>query len=635
MGDKGKGGFADRWEQLAIDETVNISVDATITPQTRVAPSPKMSAPGAPPRETLPQISLHRSDQGTPTAELRAKNPDIVLGELIGSGGMGQVWLAQQRSLGREIAVKLLNPDADPSMAEALASEAVLAAFLAHPGIVPVHALGVDESGRPVLVMKRIEGVSWLDLLSDDGHPAWQQWQSRAGDRLLAHLEILSQVCDAVHFAHSKGVIHRDLKPENVMLGSFGEVYLVDWGLAVRVTDQPLGALAGTPAYMAPEMVEGAPVDERTDVYLLGATLHHVLTGEHRHRGDELRAVLESVFASAPVRYPSEVPNELATLCNSATALDPADRPASALAVRGAIADYLRHRSSIALSTAARARLEELSALIGGAEAEKLTLEAHSLAAEAHFGFSQALDAWAGNKEARRGLQDCRVAQVEIHLTRRDAAAARAVFGQLDHGPDELGRRIRKLELADEAERQERERLEALDREMDGSVGKQARLVAYVIMVALALGIAAFMHLRKGGLSSLTHKQAFGFSVLVLVSLLIGICVKRKQLFATAFNRRGVGLVLMAIILVVGNRSIAWALGIPLRFVLSTDALVLAMACGAAALMLMRWCGWMALIFVATAISIAVFPSVEPPLTFSSGAIAAALTAVGFWRRTG
>ena len=148
--------------------------------------------------------------------------------------------------------------------------------------MVPVYDLGLDESGAPFIVMKHNEGDHWLKLLGDD--EALKK-HAPGRERLDAHLAILVQVCNAVHFAHSRGVIHRDLKPENVMVGSFGEVYLVDWGVATK--PGPVTQIAGTPAYMAPEMLggDGAEISPRTDVYLLGAVLYEILAGRAPHTG--------------------------------------------------------------------------------------------------------------------------------------------------------------------------------------------------------------------------------------------------------------------------------------------------------------------------------------------------------------
>src|SRR6185503_17346084 len=142
---------------------------------------------------------------------------------------------------------------------------------------------------------------------------------------------ILLQVLNAVRFAHSRGIIHRDVKPDNVMIGAFGEVYLLDWGIAVRPAETPgvVGPMVGTPRYLAPEMLDGAldDVGPHTDVYLLGATLHHILTGQPRHAGETLETVLAAAKESRPVHYAATVPAELAALCNAATAQDPKRRP--------------------------------------------------------------------------------------------------------------------------------------------------------------------------------------------------------------------------------------------------------------------------------------------------------------------
>src|SRR5262249_9535023 len=143
--------------------------------------------------------------------------------------------------------------------------EAKTTGLVDHPGIVPVHALGRDPAGRPILVMKRVEGVSWRQLLDDSTDVAWTTLERPGTDRLAFHLETLMQVCNALAFAHRRGIIHRDIKPSNVMVGEFGEVFLLDWGIACPIqrgagassSDEtaPAATLCGTPAYMAPEML--------------------------------------------------------------------------------------------------------------------------------------------------------------------------------------------------------------------------------------------------------------------------------------------------------------------------------------------------------------------------------------------
>jgi serine/threonine protein kinase len=189
---------------------------------------------------------------------------------VLGEGGLGVVYLAHDAVLDRDVALKVLDGD-DPSRRERLEREARILARLEHPGIVPVHDVGELPDGRIFYAMKRVRGER-LD-----------RWAAGAG--LRARLTVLLRMCDAVAFAHAHGVIHRDLKPENVMVGEFGEVLVLDWGLAVfgvgsglqnlrtRVLQTAPDPGFGTPPYMPPEQADGAPVDERADVYALGRIL--------------------------------------------------------------------------------------------------------------------------------------------------------------------------------------------------------------------------------------------------------------------------------------------------------------------------------------------------------------------------
>jgi len=286
-------------------------------------------------------------EQSAPAEAAPSAAEDLRLVSTLGRGGMGEVWLAEQTCLEREVAVKLPHPGADPSAA--LRAEARLAGALEHPHIVPVHALLPLADGRPVMVMKRVQGATLQQLIDDTAHPAWSQLLARYGDRESTLLEVLIRVTDALAFAHSRGVLHRDVKPENIMVGAFGEAYLMDWGCAV-----PAGAcaaVAGTPAFMAPEMLDSATrgLDPRSDVYLVGATLHAALTSRPRHTAQGLLALLVAAHTSAPVAYDDSVPADLAALCNRATARKPADRFDSMAALRAALGDALRLRTTLSV----------------------------------------------------------------------------------------------------------------------------------------------------------------------------------------------------------------------------------------------------------------------------------------------
>lgn len=238
----------------------------------------------------------------------------------IGAGGMGTVYRAEDSVLGRSVALKILDlPDTAGELAGRLLREAQILARLEHPGIVPVHDAGTLADGRPFYAMKFVQGERL------DRH---MECVSRLADRL----RIFQRICDAVGFAHSRGVLHRDLKPENIMLGPFGEVLVMDWGVAKILRRSPEGrdeatsannasppsaltakavrtahgAVLGTPGYMAPEQARGESekLDERADIFSLGALLQFLLADSAA--SPRLAAIAKKAMAAeAAARYAS------------------------------------------------------------------------------------------------------------------------------------------------------------------------------------------------------------------------------------------------------------------------------------------------------------------------------------------
>jgi serine/threonine protein kinase len=263
----------------------------------------------------------------------------------LGQGGMGAVYLVHDRELDRPVALKVLAglPD-DAGLKARLAREARVIARLEHPGIVPVHDAGVLPDGRFYYTMKLVRGKR----LDEQAGPT---------TALAERLQLFQKVCDAVAFAHAHGVLHRDLTPANIMLGAFGEVLVLDWGIA-KVVGESLppaggpsagaapaltrdGAVVGTPGYMAPEQARGAEVDERADVYALGAVLYFLLTGRAPTQEPGPGGAPTLV---PPRRLERSVPRALEAVCLKALAAEPGDRYVGAAELAGEVADFLAGR---------------------------------------------------------------------------------------------------------------------------------------------------------------------------------------------------------------------------------------------------------------------------------------------------
>ena len=496
---------------------------------------------------------------------------EIELRGVLGEGGMGRVLLAEQRTLAREVAVKVLRQGENSLRARhALLHEGLFAGRLEHPNIVPVHTLGRDEQGRPVLVMKRIEGTDWFSLLQDPRNlpPLYEGLEP-----LEAHLQILGQVCQAISFAHSRGVLHRDIKPENVMVGPFGEVYLVDWGIAVALgnenTDVRLPRAdeeaqpAGTPHYMAPEMAagQGAKLGPHSDVYLLGATLHELLTGAPRHEGSHLHAMLLKAYVSAPYTYPPEVSRELGELANAACHPDPAHRPPSAEAFHKRLLEIGRHRQAEALCLQAE---QSLAQLARGMDVQGTA----QVFGECRFGFQQALRIWPESERAQGGLRAALGAMIDRELEAGRAEAA-ALLLEERLAPDE-GRRARLEALVLERER-ERERFQQLERaadEQDLARGRRTRAgISLVVGVSLALGALVSGELEVG------YGTFMLWRVALLVVLTALVVLRRKWLLSNNINRRIIEALYVTMLGQFGIRVICWLQGLPLEVNVAVECL--------------------------------------------------------------
>ncbi|HEX5061490.1 MAG TPA: serine/threonine-protein kinase [Kofleriaceae bacterium] len=554
----------------------------------------------------------------------------------LGEGGMGRVLLARQRSLQREVAVKVLK-DASLERADDLFAEAVLAGSLEHPNIVPVHALERDRRGRPVLVMKRVEGVSWRTLIREPDHPAWPSLLEKHGDRLSAHLWILNGVCLGLHFAHSRGVLHRDVKPDNVMVGAFGEVYLVDWGIAAKTglswsTDPAAARGVGTPGFLAPEMLDdnASPPDVRTDVYLLGATLHYALTGKPRHEGETVLEQLEAARASLPRDYPTHVPDELAAICNRATHRDPARRFASAEAFREAIGDYQRHRGAQELSDAAWQRLEKLRDLLATsphADARQV----HELATESLFGFRESRRVWPGNARARDGLRLCLQTQVEYEVGEENLGRAQALLDEIDDPPSELVTSVGALRERLAARAAREAKLAALERAQDWRVAARYRGAFFLLACALSIGLWRFA-VRDRDPRPIAPELLALYMVAALGVLGALVVLFRRHLLATAVTQQVVFGMLCCIGAMAVNRAANAIAAPPTAAILSADMVFAALTAALGAVTLARWFWLFVPLFCGGALVARLAPQLAG-MTFASTATLA--LAIGLFASTG
>lgn len=263
-----------------------------------------VGAGGEFPEETdFPTLAIQIQTEGDADRCL-AVEVSYGLGQELARGGMGRIYVAQDPLLEREVAVKVATVSGAEG-AEAFDREARVLARLAHPNIVPVYAMGQDSSGRPFYAMKLVRGTTLYSILKRVREGDEQTKKEYPRERLL---RIFRKVCDALAFAHSRRFIHRDLKPGNVMIGEFGEVLVMDWGLAMRLRSgaravveeeavSGMRVIEGTPQYMSPEQAMGVveDLDERSDVYALGAVLYSILTLRPPVEGRDVEEILSKV----------------------------------------------------------------------------------------------------------------------------------------------------------------------------------------------------------------------------------------------------------------------------------------------------------------------------------------------------
>jgi serine/threonine protein kinase len=286
----------------------------------------------------------------------------------VGAGGMGAVHCVRDRNLLREVAIKVLSPSlaADPKYIQRFHAEAQIQAQLDHPNIVPVHELAMDHDGANYFIMRLVHGRTLADWIIA-AHAS-----STPSETMREMLGAFLKVCDAMAFAHSRGVLHLDIKPENIIMEDFGTVYLTDWGLsrlstrdpkpteAVTISPEAAGGVVsgvvGSPSYMSPEQARGtlALVSERTDVFGLGSVLYAILAGRAPYLADSIEDVLQKARAGQMQPLPDAPAPLLARICaitRKAMAVDPRDRQQSVLQLKHEVEESLQDGMAFPIET--------------------------------------------------------------------------------------------------------------------------------------------------------------------------------------------------------------------------------------------------------------------------------------------
>ncbi|MCB9670165.1 MAG: serine/threonine protein kinase [Alphaproteobacteria bacterium] len=500
---------------------------------------------------------------GSLEAEPVVLGPGLQPGREIGRGGMGVVLLARQGRIGREVAVKRIRDDVDAGAARQLLREARVTGFIEHPNVVPVHDVVPDAAGRPQIVLKRIEGRSWQDILDD---PTTLPDDAR-DDPHAWHIGVLVAVCNALELAHQRGIVHRDLKPDNVMIGAFGEVYLMDWGIAVSLKPDPDGLLptlegqrgmVGTPLYMAPEMFQrdASRIGTHTDIYLLAGMLYRVLAGRPPREPGPLKAIHEAALAG-PSLDPSW-PEELLELLGRSFDRDPAQRP-DAAGFRSALKHHLARRDGVRLLERVEARTAELFELLdaaGESEDPELHHRAHDLFGACRFGIQDVLERWPEDRRAL-ALRDRVFERMLRHeIAQQDARAASLLLSQLPSPDPDLAAEVE--ELARRAERA-RARLARLDEQLSVATGFRARIAILIALGLVWIGLPV-------GLSVLGVPHGYG-RALGLNLVTFGVACTAGLLFFGAMRRSRVNRGFLVLTLMLGalgmlELAVCWLLGL-------------------------------------------------------------------------
>ena len=489
---------------------------------------------------------------------------DVVLGK----GGMGIVKCGQQRYPDREVAIKkVLRPS--NTHQRMLLHEAQITGQLEHPSIVPIHQIKQDDDGNVEIIMKRVQGKTLLEML-DSVHTTPHYTLP------VMNVQYLIQTCFALEYAHNQNIVHRDIKLENIMVGDFNEVFLMDWGLGMDIVTKK-GAhpgIVGTPCYMAPEMLSGNPddIDFRTDVYLMGATIHHWLTGQPLHNGANVRDTLELVLASKPHDYPSEIPTIFGRMLNKACHQAKSERFQTIKELREALEAALEHWEAIQLTERAKTMLDEFESLLGtstdSTEITKQYLKIRAL-------LESSIEMWKENTTAVEALHSLLILMVDHHIDRLELSVAESLFAELTTPPASLQNKL----LTAQSEYKKLSNAHALAQEYDPLQSKSGRKTLIVSIAATSVLLVSFAGAYSMFVSpEVTTLRLMYTGSLVSISCIVGVFLGRKTLLSNKLGAQMARTFTTTSVLATFNHWIGHINGEDPAAIMSVDMFIMAVA---------------------------------------------------------
>ncbi len=480
---------------------------------------------------------------------------------------MGIVYEGKQKSLNRYVAVK--KSKSEQKYLAQIYHEAQITAFLDHPNILPVYDFAVDQDGHAIQIMKKIDGISWSKLLYQNDHPFWKELDIKPDhhSRLLFHLEILKKVSQAIAYAHDKNVIHRDLKPANVMIGKFGEVFVLDWGIAIYIGQEAKAqfvaqvyanlekSLVGTPGYMAPELADpqgSCKQSAATDVYLLAAILYEITHQKILHRGRDVKEILDKIKNNYIPTLAPDLSYELKNLLLSSLSSNPEHRPHNAMMFRNALQQVISSFKSVELEFKGISSLNALKDLIQNEEqaiqkskidhiwlneADQKTEDLISFHFdEARHYFRSSLEYYQHNEEAQKAFQELISLWIERCIEKHDFKSAQRYLKESIYAK-ELEVKILNAKQAFEQEQVEFEKLKKWKEDQSFQNSQKPRIYLALFSLVFLGGVSLILYyLSSKGIYQDSAKGRFwavfifGFIVILLSELWFKYNAQKEQL---------------------------------------------------------------------------------------------------------